>query len=233
LTIDRRSVLLAALAGPAGCANRPGAASPASQAAPVGEAAPLRAPRAGQWWTYRQHDLFSGAVLGQIQETVVSVASTIEVERRVVGAAPLASEIHARWGQLLQDPAWDHVMSFETPVPLWPVSLSVGARASVQTHERVDGGSIRYWIQVQAAVRGWERVVVAAGAFDSLRIERLIRLEHPDHNRAETQRRDTLWLAPGVGRWVLRESAGIYYLAGLRQHEMQEDRVRWELTAWQ
>ena len=99
----------------------------------------------------------------------------------------------------------------------------------------MDGGSIRYWIQVHCAVRGWERVTVSAGAFDTLRIERLIRLDHQDHTRAETLRKDTMWLALEVGRWVARETSGEYRLqgsTGMWANYLREDHFRWELTAW-
>jgi hypothetical protein len=148
----------------------------------------------------------------------------------------LAEERHAAWGQLLRDPAWDYPMSFETPVPLWPASLTVGAKASANTHYRMDGGSFRYWIQVSCVVRGWERVTVSAGTFDTLRIERLIRLNHEDFARLYALRRDTMWLSLEVGRWVARETSGEYLQvsnAGRGGAYSREDHFRWELTAWQ
>ena len=112
-----------------------------------------------------------------------------------------------------------------------------GAAVTVNTHYRLEGGSFRYWIQVHARARAWERVTLAAGAFDALRVERLIRLNHPDPTRIETVRRDTLWLAPEVGRWVARETSGRYRVADGDDdwpwfNELLEDRVRWELTDW-
>ena len=51
-------------------------------------------------------------------------------------------------------------MTFESPLPLWPPALAPGASASARSRYRIDGGSIRFWIEVTSAVHGWERVSV-------------------------------------------------------------------------
>ena len=235
MTLDRRRALLAALALPAGCAFRPLAPMAGTALPAPGGPGALRAPRVGQRWTYRQLNFFNSSLVDVVQETVASVASTIDVTRQTDGGGVLADERHATWGQLLRDPAWDYPMTFETPVPLWPASLTVGAKTSLNTHYRMDGGSVRYWIQVHCVAHGWERVNVSAGTFDTLRIERLIRLDHQDPTRAQTVRRDTMWLSLEVGRWVARETSGRYVLQGENrrwQSDSAEDHFRWELTAW-
>lgn len=236
MTLSRRSALLAVLALPAGCAIQPLARFPSTAIpAPSGPRS-LRAPVVGQTWAYRQLNFFNSSVLDGAQETVASLGPTIGVSRQGRGSgAALADEKHAAWGQLLRDPVWDYPMNFEAPVPLWPASLTVGAKASVNTHYRMDGGSIRFWFQVTCVVRGWERVTVSAGTFDTLRIERMIRMEHQDHTRAETLRYDTMWLSPEVGRWVARETSGEYRLhgsSGVLGSYAPEDHFRWELAAW-
>ena len=236
MTLDRRNLVLAALALPAGCAihSLPPMVTTALQ--PPGGAPSPRTPSIGQSWTYRQLNFFNSGVLASIRESVSSVGVTIDVARKRIDGTALPAERDAAWGQLLRDPVWDYPLNFETPVPLWPATLTVGAKASVQTRYRMDGGSIRYWVQVSSTVRGWERVAVAAGTFDTMRIERLLRLQHQDHVRSETVRRDVLWLAPEVGRWVARETSGEYFNEGERnflQAPSQEDHFRWELTAWQ
>jgi hypothetical protein len=196
----------------------------------------LRAPALGQRWTYRKLNFFNSSLVDVVQETVGSVAPTIDLTRQAESGAALADEKHAAWGQLLRDPAWDYPMTFETPVPLWPASVTAGAKTAVSTYYRLDGGSFRYWIQVYCVVRGWERVAVSSGTFDTLRIERLIRLQHHDFTRVYTLRRDTMWLSLDVGRWVARETSGEYRQAGswgLLHDYSQEDHFQWELTAWQ
>jgi hypothetical protein len=234
MTFNRRNALLAVFALPAGCAIRPLTPFAATAIPTPGEPRPMRAPLVGQSWTYRQLNFFNSSVLNVIQEAVASVAPAIVVGRQAASGASLPDERHAVWGQLLRDAVWDYPMNFETPVPLWPSALVVGARANADTRYRMDGGSIRFWIQVYCAVTGWERVTVSAGTFDTLRVERLIRLDHQDHTRAETTRRDTMWLSPEVGRWVARETSGEYVPQGSSKmwSTSAEDHFRWELTAW-
>jgi hypothetical protein len=234
MTLDRRTILLAAVALPAGCAVQSLAPLPVTPIPAPARPGTIRAPLVGQAWTYRKLNFFNSSVLDMVQETVASVAP-IDVHRQAQGGAALADEKHLAWGQLLRDPAWDYPMSFEAPVPLWPASLTLGATTTVNTHYRMDGGSIRFWIQVHSVVRRWERITVSAGTFDTLRIERLIRLEHQDHTRARTERRDTLWLSPEVGRWVARDTSGEYVVQGgsrMMASDSREDHFRWELTAW-
>ena len=236
MTLNRRNALLAALALPAACATRALPPFAATAIPPPGGSRSLRAPVVGQSWTYRKLDFFNSGLLDVVQETVTSVAPTIDVARHANSGAVLAHEAHAAWGQLLRDPAWDYPMTFDMPVPLWPPSLAEGARTTVNSHYHMDGGSFRYWVQVHCVVRGWERVTVSAGTFDTLRIDRLIRLEHHDFTRVYTLRRDTMWLSLDVGRWVARETYGEYRHAGgsfVLLDFSREDRFHWELTAWQ
>jgi hypothetical protein len=235
MTLNRRDALLALITLPAGCAIQP-LAPFATTALPVPDKPrPLRAPQAGQSWTYRQLNFFNSSVVDVIKETVTSVAPTLVVSRQAGSGAALPDERQAESGQLLRDPVWDFPMTFETAVPLWPTPLAAGAKTNADTRYRVDGGSVRYWIQVYCTARGWERVTVGAGTFDTLRVERLIRLDHPDVTRAETVRHDTMWLSPEVGRWVARDTSGEYLLAGdsKMRGPAEEDHFHWELTAWQ
>ncbi len=235
--LTRRHAILAFLALPAGCAIQPLGPLPTRPITAPAFSGPVRPPALGQRWTYRQLNAFNSAVLAEVHETVTDAAPSTVIGREIIGGLPLPDERHAAWGQLLRDPAWDLPLNFEAPVPLWPASLRVGASAAVHTHYRLDGGSFRYWIQVHTVVRAWERVTLATGEFDAWRVERLLRLNHPDPTRIETVRRDTLWLAPEVGRWVARETSGRYRVAGGDEdwpgfNELLEDHVRWELTDW-
>lgn len=235
-SITRRHVLWALAAAPVGCAIQPLAPlTTQALATPPGVPA-LRPPQVGQTWTYRQLNHFNGSEVALVQETVATVAASgggVVVERQA-GTTPLPAERHSTWGQLLRDPVWDYPLNLEQAVPLWPQPLQPGQTQRVHTHCREDGGSYRYWVQVHARVAGWERVTVAAGTFDTVRVERLVRLQHRDVNRLETLRRDVLWLAPEVGRWVARDTSGRYFEPDgekLGGTEYREDHFRWELVA--
>ena len=236
MTGQRRRVLLAALALPAGCTITPLPPLPTA-ALPAGGDTPvvLRSPAVGQRWTYRQLDFFNSRLVDVVEETVVAVTPTVRIRREARSGAGLADEEHAPWGQVLREAVWDYPMTFESPLPLWPATLAPGVIASARSRYRVDDGSIRFWIEVSSAVHGWERVGVEAGTFDTLRVERQLRLEHQDVLRTSTLRRDTLWLSAEVGRAVARETSGRYFVRGESRFlpsASREDHFRWQLTAW-
>lgn len=234
-SISRRRLLLALAVAPVGCAIQPLPPLATQPLEPKGTAV-LRPPAVGQAWTYRQLNQFNSAVLAQVRESVASMGAQVVVQRQTAEGLPLPAEHHTAWGQLVRDAAWDYPLNLEQPVPLWPAGLVPGSSARVHAHYREDGGSYRYWVQVYARTTGWERVTVPAGAFDAVRVERLLRLQHRDINRLDTVRRDVLWLAPEVGRWVARETSGRYREPDDERWggtEYLEDHFRWELTAWQ
>lgn len=213
---------------------RPPAVEPAS--APAG-APLLRPPRVGQSWKVRQLNLFNSATLDTLTERLTAVDATGEglctLQRRGEGGQVRDDEIHEGWGQLRQDPVWEQTLQMERAVPLWPTPLQPGPASLVHTHYRVPGDSGRYAMQVWTRTLRWERVTVPAGQFVALRVERLLRVDYPDASRMDTQRSDRLWVAPEVGRWVLRETSGRYLEPSDESLSWRlEDHHRWELVDW-
>ncbi len=234
--ITRRHVLLTLAAAPVGCAVQRLAPLATQAIAEPGVAPVVRSPQVGQSWTYRKLNHFNGQTLAVVRESVASVsAAGTVVQRQEEGGMPLPPEQHGAWGQLLRDPAWDYPLNLVQAVPVWPTSLAVGQQQVAHTQYLEDGGSYRHWVQVYTAVKGWERVTLPLGTFDTVRVERLLRLSHHDATRTDTLRRDVLWLAPEVGRWVARDTSGRYRIpdGDGRGGEYLEDHFRWELTAWQ
>lgn len=235
-SLNRRHAVLTLAALPMACAFQPLPPLPRrSIAAPPAPPA-LRAAQVGQSWRYRQLNGYNSQQVATLIETVTEVGADgrVTLQRHNAAGQPLPDEVHARWGQLLRDPVWDYPLNLEEPLPLWP---SEGAAPGWQTthgHYRQDGGSFRYWIDVSLRQRGWERVTLGQAEFDTLRIERLIRLAHEDFSRIETLRRDELWLAPEIGRWVARETSGRYQITGggeFGDDYLREDHWRWELES--
>ena len=193
----------------------------------------LRAPAWGQEWAYGKYNVYNSELLATELHRVQRMATEVVVDIRSPTGVLLGVERHAVWGQLLQDPAWDLTQRFERAVPLWPASLALQAREFINTRYQSESGSFFYWVQVQTTVVAWERLSLPIGAFDVWRIERFIRLSHPDVTRLETVRRDTLWLSPEIGRWVMRETVGQYRVPGGRKSNwFNEDHFRWELQSW-
>jgi hypothetical protein len=54
-----------------------------------------------------------------------------------------------------------------------------------------------------------------------------------DPGRTDSVRQETVWFAPEMGRWVVRESRGSFYLdESVDDTQAVESSFRWELLSW-
>lgn len=231
MAITRRH-LLAWLALPAGCSLQPLSPLKIRPALTQTPLPALRPPAVGQSWTYQQLNHYNGQRVDILQESIAAISPRITLQRQSAHTGPLASEIQSRWGWVVQDPSWDLLQTYEAPMPLWLEPLTSSAVHDIDTHYTVGNSPFRYWIQAQTQVKGLETVDLPIGSFQTVRIEKLIRQSHYDSGKQFLLRRETLWLAPEIGRWVARETNGSFRRAGKRLDEGREDHFRWELTAW-
>jgi hypothetical protein len=233
MELSRRHFALALAALPAGCAIQPlPALRTEVAAAPAGTIA-LRPPALGQRWTYRHTNGYNSALLATQEHEVVALAPRVRIRIRSDAGPAEQEEQQQPWGQIWRETGWDEVLNYEQAVPLWPAEPTPGARSAQRTHYRIDDESYRYWISRHSTVQGWERVTLAGGSQLALRIDTFIRLQHRDVTRTETTRRETLWLAPEIGRWVAREVSGEYLLStGRGTTRGREAWQRWELLSW-
>jgi hypothetical protein len=251
-TFTRRSFLIASAALPVGCAaNRMdvGTAAPASSTA-------VRPPMIGQTWRYAKHDLFTGALLDAQVDRVSAVDRTIDIASHTEGdtapemqsnganrwrkyfdrpksAVDLPTEIQSSWGMVLVDPHWGRVQVYEPSIPLWPTTLQPGWQTRIDAkYKSSETGSALPWNQTMKA-EAWETVTVPAGQFKALRYVNVIRFVSSDPGRTDSVRQETVWFAPEVGRWVVRESRGSYYLdESVDDTQAVESSFRWELLSW-
>jgi len=252
--VTRRSFLLSAAAFSAGCASRGhGAAQPTP-------ATGARQPAVGQSWRYAKHDLYSRKLVDDQTDRITAVGTTVDIDSQSEAVAAskterpswgsswlskyvphpdtppdraLPSEIQQPWGKILVDPHWGQVQVYETPIPLWPIQLRAGWKYHVITKYKTpthqDGLP---WDQTMT-VRGWETVTVPAGTFKALRYQNLINFRSTDLSWTAAQRMESIWFAPEVGRWVVRESSGSYYINDSSvDTPYDESSYRWELLAW-
>jgi hypothetical protein len=215
----------------AGCA-----APAASVPAPTGaEPLPTPALRIGDRWRYVMINRYNGSAVGETVVEVVAVSPEIRLRVDPGGGAAPTEERYADPWSVLTDATYDSVVTFETPVPVVPPGARTGLTLSTGARYRSErSNDVLAWNQ-QLRVSGWERVQVPAGAFDALRIERMIRFKHPDVFRFDPVRTDVLWYAPAVGRWVMREWTGNYMSGGPQpmRSRSREDWVQWQLKAWE
>lgn len=232
MNLITRRHLLALLALPAGCSLQPLAPLPVQPSRVPTPLAPVRAPAVGQSWTYTLLNHYNGQALDTLKEQVAAVGPGVTLQRQSARNGALADEIHTRWGQVQQDPSWDLLQTYDTPMPLWLDPLVTGASQSLDTRYTSGTSALRYWIQAQIQVLGRETVALPLGNFETIRIEKRIRQTHADSGKLFLQRRETLWFAPEMGRWVARETDGLFKRPGKHLDEGREDHFRWVLTAW-
>jgi hypothetical protein len=250
-TLTRRSFLIASAALPVGCAaNRlqGGVAASAS--------ATLRPPMTGQTWRYAKHDLFTGALVDIQVDRVSTVDRTIDIASHTEGdsaaeipstgasgwrkyfdrpksAVDLPAEIQSSWGMILVDPHWGQVQVYEPSIPLWPTKLQPGWQTQISAkYKSTEAGPALLWNQTMKA-EAWETITVPAGQFKTLRFANVIRFVSSDAGRTDSVRHETVWFAPEVGRWVVRESGGSYYMDdSVDDRQAVESSFRWELLSW-
>lgn len=143
----------------------------------------------------------------------------------------LASEVQAPWGMVLIDPHWSQLQAFREPIPLWPMQLRPGWSTTVGTYYKIpDSDETMPW-QLTMNAHRWESITVPAGHFTALRYFNLIDFRYTNiSGRVAALRKESIWFAPEIGRWVVRESSGTF-----RQdvaEDFNESSYRWELLSW-
>ncbi|MDE2260879.1 MAG: hypothetical protein KGK17_11210 [Betaproteobacteria bacterium] len=194
---------------------------------------PVRSPKPGQEWVYTLRNVFNGQVVDVVTETVVAVGDQVRIRRSSSKAGILMDEIQNPWGMILQDPHWEPPQLFTAAIPLWPEQLKAGWSGEYRRRYQVVGvPDYDYdWILSMEAL-AWEEITVPAGKFQALKFSNRIRFQSYEfYYRLFSERMETLWLVPGIGRWAVRRSAGTYYIEG-KGSRMREDDLEWELMSW-
>lgn len=247
----RRDFLYLAAAACVGCASRATDAPTPSDPQPV-----VRAPAVGQSWRYAKHDYFRGKIVDTQTDRVSKIGKSIEIESHfekakdspmtfptwgtgwwqeymgeetAVAAAP--TEVQKPWGMIVIDPHWSEVQGFETAIPLWPTQLVPGWSTTVATYYKNPNSDEKMPSQLTMHARRWESITVPAGNFRALHYYNIIDFRYRDASeRTAALRQEDIWFAPEIGRWVKRESRGIF-----REDvgfEVKESSFRWELLSY-
>lgn len=231
MNLSRRTFIASAALAPVAC----GVPLAYERGTPISQPNPLptvRAPQVGQEWNYVKKDVFNGKTLGIITERVASVGSSITIERSEDGNM-LPNEIQGPWGMVRTDPQWPKLVSFNPAIPLWPEELSATWNKQIITKYSIGGypeGRLSW--QEYMSAHGWEQITVPAGTFLTLRYQSLINYESDDDNKVNCIRKETVWFAPSIGRWVARESSGSYMIQGQLGMPNREESLQWQLTSY-
>jgi hypothetical protein len=223
---------------------------------PSAEAAKVRQPAVGQTWRYAKHDFFTGAMVDTQLDGVTAVGQSIRIEshsetaadhavnypawgsswlQKYIGlesiAGPAPTEIQVPWGMVIVDPHWTDPQVYEKPIPLWPVQLRPGWSTTVTTYYKIPGSNETMPWQLTMRAQRWESITVPAGQFTALRYFNLVDFRYTNvSERVAGMRKENIWFAPELGRWVVRESFGTF-----REDlgvEVDESSYRWELLDW-
>jgi hypothetical protein len=228
----RRLFIAASAIAPIGCGI------PISRDHGIPVAAPMpmplvRLPQIGQEWRYLERDFFSGQTRGVVVEKISSIGKTITVSRSDEYGSPLPSEIQGPHGMVITDPHWGKVLNFNPAIPLWPEKMSGSWNKEVFSKYSISGypQNKNDW-QLYMSAHGWEKITVPAGDFIALRFQNLINFENNDPNIVNSIRRETIWFAPQIGRWVARESSGSFQIQGQIGAVLLENSTKWELLSW-
>ena len=232
MNISRRTFIASIALTPIACGTPLGyqRGTPISQPQPIPS---IRPPKVGQEWTYNHRDVFNGKTLGLVTDRVASIGSTITIERTDEGGGRYSNEVQGPWGTVITDPHWSRTINFNPPIALWPQELSDRWAKQFITKYSLAGypDSLYNW-QEYMSVHGWEQITVPAGTFLALRYQNLINYESDDANKVNCIRKETIWFAPSIGRWVVREISGSYMVAGQLGAVILEDSYQWQLTAY-
>ena len=232
MKLSRRAFITSAALAPVAC----GVPLSYERGTPVAQPKPLpavRSPEVGQEWSYIKRNVFDGKNLGLVTERIASVGSTIVVERTDENDGKLANEVQGPWGMVITDPHWSRVINFNPAIPLWPQELSASWNKQVSTKYKLAGyPDTSYGWLLYMSAHGWEQVNVPAGSFLTLRYQNLINYESDDDNKVNCIRKETIWFAPSIGRWVARESSGSYMIQGQLGMPNLEDSLQWQLTSY-
>jgi len=232
MQLSRRLFIAASAIAPVGCGI------PISRDEGIPVAAPMpppvvRPPQIGQEWRYLERDFFSGKTRGVVIEHISSIGKTITVSRSDEYGSPLPSEIQGPHGMVITDPHWGKVLNFNPPIPLWPQQMSSSWNKEVFSKYAVSGypQNKNDW-QLYMSAHGWEKITVPAGEFITLRFQNLINFENNDPNIVNSIRRETIWFAPQIGRWVARESSGSFQIQGQIGPVLLESSTKTVLLSW-
>jgi hypothetical protein len=232
MNLSRRTFITAAALTPVACGI------PLSYERGIPIAAPkptptVRPPQLGQEWSYIKKDFFSGKTLGLITERIAKIGSSIVIDRSTEDGGMLPSEVQTSWGMVATDTQWSRLLNFNPSLPLWPLDLSTSWSKQFNTQYSVAGYSdTRLDWQEYMSVNSWEKITVPAGEFVALRFQNLINFENPDPNIVYCIRKETVWFAPQIGRWVAREASGSYQIAGQVGVVIPEGSYQWLLTSY-
>ena len=215
------------------CATNAGFTASETSAGSIQDYQSVRKPAVGQQWVYNVRNLYNNDVIDTITETVASVSPLIEIKRESKQHGLLASEIQSATGLILRDPYWSPTVNFVNPTPFWPQSLGKSQTFISMYKAGEDDVSTYRWSSTITLI-GAETVTLEGNQFNTLKSLDSIYLQSQDFSRQSSTRQSTIWLAPSIGRWVIRITDGAYFDAASSGigNDRRESKLQYELISY-
>jgi hypothetical protein len=194
----------------------------------------IRQAKVGQSWKYLKINQFNSDPIELIEDQISAIENgQIIISRKGQKSQNLGNEVQSPYGKLLSDSDWDASQTYQSAVPIYLNLNQINLSDSIRTSYQVGNSSYRLAMAVTIRQLGWESITIPSGTFTAMKIEKLIRFQHNDSTRLDSTRTDRYWYSPEIGRWVVRETSGTYFImAGSRRNDMKEDFLRYELQSW-
>jgi hypothetical protein len=196
--------LLAALTGCAGVISQGS-----------GPTAETPAYRVGDRWVYRVNDGFRTKTVWDETHEVMAIGAegiTVRITQKGPSIDMTRTEIWSSPGQVKVGALYDNeTRRFVTPLQRYDFPLADGKvwNQWVENYNEFTkkSGQINRYVRV----RGWDKVTTAAGTFDAVSIQVIMRLDDDEFWRWPTVCNYAVWYAPAV-RGVVREDKDAQYL---------------------
>ena len=179
---------------------------------------PPALPRVGDRFVYLVRNGYNGEPVGQLEYRVDSA----ERDHYVLTANPSAAnpgqprtELYLFDGNWVHHPFTNHNMlidyEFNPPYPAYAFPLEARRTWSQRVNARNPATGRVASVRVDAEVLGGERIVTAAGEFDTVRIYRRIYAGDWDGFLTETTITEVEWYSPEIGRAVRLDRNSEWY----------------------
>lgn len=167
----------------------------------------------GDTYVYRLSNGYNNEVRGKVTYRIEKtqgdrIESAVTTDTPAAGVARI--EVSAKDGNWIRRALASHDQlrdfEFAQPFPVYVAPPNAGGSWSTRADAVDPATGKRYSVRVDAEVQAGERVTVAAGTFDTIKIKRYMYLGDWDTFLRETHVEDTDWYAPALGRTVRSET---------------------------
>jgi hypothetical protein len=174
-------------------------------------------PAAGDTYVYRVINAYNNEVRGEMNYRVDKVEAdrvTMSVTASHPSLGASHTVVYAKDDNWLRHPLINHDMpvdyNFSPAYPAYMAPLDTGKSWSTRVNATNPASGRSNSVRVDADVLGSERITTPAGAFDTIKVKRVVYAGDWESFISETNIIETDWYAPALGRAVRTERNSSY-----------------------